>query len=278
MRWKGTSLLLVFLFITIAVNGKIGESNYYFFKKAHSTSTLVGTAFNGEYDPVNALNMGNGEWRSAKDLSVDQQIVFTAEISATAKAIGLKIVWSSSPAESQIQVSPDGINYEIVVPNRKSTQDEKEFTENFMFNHTMDLRSVKVQMKAGTGIGVTKLDLNGTATSTINALHTLDAAIDKDIATYWASVPFDKNDENKILINLSTNGTYQLKNLRIDWEFPPFTYSISAKVDGQMKEVVKVEGNPSNTTLNEMNGVISDFIQIVMEKPHPRYGKYSDKY
>ncbi|KAH7650306.1 hypothetical protein FG379_003378 [Cryptosporidium bovis] len=419
MRWKEVSLLLVFLCIVIAVNGRIGESNYYFFKRAHSTSTLVGTAFNGEYDPVNALNMGSGEWRSAKDLSVDQQVVFTAEISATAKAIGLKIVWSSSPAESQIQVSSDGINYEIVIPSRRSTQDEKEFTENFMFDHTRDLRSVKVQMKvrpsqyigikqfvaigagsplamiisgitdergdnclqviggkiqeefaqvdldscvygisagdgrelwrigpngqiisaesnppkcltvangdfsgssplvlqdcdiaeqaedgrsfwefneysqlqikgtnaclnqvnkAGTGIGVTKLYLNGTATSTIDALHTLDAAIDNDIATYWASVPFEKNDENKVLINLSTNGTYQLKNLRVDWEFPPFTYAISAKVDGQMKEIVRVEGNPSNTTLTEMNSVISDFIQIVMEKPHPRYGKYSDKY
>ncbi|KAL5367487.1 CpCCp1-like protein [Cryptosporidium parvum] len=419
MRWKTFSFLLAFLSISLIVTAKDDESNYYFFKKAISSSTLVGSSFNGEFDPSNALNMGNSEWRSASNLSAEQQIVYTAFISATAKAIGLKIVWSSSPRETQIQVSPDGINYEIVVPNRRATQNEKEFTEDFMFDHSRDVRAVKIQMKAkpsqyigirqlvalgsgsplamiisgitdekgdnclqviggrvqddfaqvdldscvygisagdgrelwkmgpngqiisaasnppkclivangdfsgssplliqdceiaeqaedgrsfwefnensqlqvkgtnacvnqinkaGFGVGTTKLELSGTASSTMDALHTVDAAIDSDIATYWASAAFESTGEHKVSINLSANMTYQLKNLRIDWEFPPFTYSIAAKVDGEMKQITKVEGNPSNTTLNEMNGVISDFIQIVMEKPHPRYGKYSNKY
>ncbi|KAF7458590.1 F5/8 type C domain-containing protein [Cryptosporidium felis] len=419
MRWETVSILSIFFHIFLGVTAKDGDSNFYFFKKAHSSSTFVGNSFNGEFDPSNALNMGNSEWRSANGLGQDQQVIYSAYISATAKAIGLKIVWSSSPRETQVQVSPDGINYEIVVPNRRATQNEKEFTEDFMFDHSRDIRAVKIQMKpkpnqyigirqlvalgsgsplamiisgitdergdnclqviggkvqdefaqvdldscvygistgdgrelwrigpngqiisaasnppkcltvangdftgssplliqdcemaeqaedgrsfwefnensqlqvkgtnacvnqvnkAGTGVGTTILELNGTASSTMDALHTIDAAVDGDVATYWVSGAFEGAGEHKVSINLSANTTYQLKNIRIDWEFPPFTYSVAAKVDGEMKEIVRVEGNPSNTTLNEINGVISDFVQIVMEKPHPRYGKYSNKY
>ncbi|KAL7069268.1 hypothetical protein ACR3K2_02030 [Cryptosporidium serpentis] len=395
------------------------DSNYYFFRAAESTSTLVGTSYNGEYDAVNALTPSSSEWRSASGLTSDQQVIFMANIPATARVIGIKIIWSFSPKETQIQISPDGINYHIAIPFRHATQNLKEYTEDFIFDHSQDLKAIKIQMRGninefigirqivaigngsplamiisgitdpkgdnclqvsggriqqefapveldscvygiaagdgrelwrirpngqivsalsnppkclavangdlshesplviqdcelaeqaqdgrsywdfndfsqlrvkgtnaciyqknvvGNSVGVTILHLNGTASSVMDALHLPESAFDGDVATYWVSAAFDDASEHRVAMDLSTGNKYEIRNIRIDWEFPPISYAIVSNIDGRITEVTRVEGNPLNITLNDMGGITTSHIRIIMEKPHPRYGKFSGKY
>ncbi|KAL8454506.1 hypothetical protein Emed_000227 [Eimeria media] len=104
--------------------------------------------------------------------------------------------------------------------------------------------------------------------------HGPSSAVDGKDSTYWASQEFQKDAlPEAVLFDVDLGDKYKLRTTDIDWEYPPFSYSIAASLDGvNYAEISRNDVNTLYTTLDDMKAVIAQYLRIRLEKPHPTMG------
>ncbi|KFG31289.1 F5/8 type C domain-containing protein [Toxoplasma gondii p89] len=134
----------------------------------------------------------------------------------------------------------------------------------------------------GSSPGVGDLIRSGEATasssSSSDAAHGANAAIDKDSDSSWRSDPVGEAEQT-VVLTVNLGKASNVVSVRIQWEYPALSYEIYTSPDGN--SYVQQAVNPANPvvdTLDELHAGAAQFIQIRMLKPHPRLGKADDSF
>ncbi|KAL8424874.1 hypothetical protein Efla_002993 [Eimeria flavescens] len=109
--------------------------------------------------------------------------------------------------------------------------------------------------------------------------HEPAMALDRDVATFWASGSFPDAEEHLVVFELDLGKSARLAGLQVDWEYPALSYKLQVSPDGKdYNDVLETHANPSNVTYDMLPGPAAQHLRIVMTHPHSVYGKVGEEY
>ncbi|PFH37677.1 F5/8 type C domain-containing protein [Besnoitia besnoiti] len=136
------ALFLWWPLLMVSVTVSLAQENAYRFINSQASST-----HGPQFDALQAIQAGQGYWSSSGHHSNDEEVTWTGFFSAPAYLKGLRVRWAYSPEEVQVSVSPDGANWNIAMPYKRTPSNDVAFNEEMVFDHPHTAKAVKISMR-----------------------------------------------------------------------------------------------------------------------------------
>lgn len=137
-------------------------------------------------------------------------------------------------------------------------------------NGQMQVGEQKCLSQKGAGAGVENVAAHAAASATSSASslsHAAAAAVDTDVATFWASRP---GESGPIVLTVDLGEVRSLNLMKIAWEFPAQSFAVSVSADGQAwNEVFTTSINMVKATRIPLGPIAAKSVRVEMRKPLP---------
>ena len=127
----------------------------------------------------------------------------------------------------------------------------------------------KCLSQKGGGAGTDNVAVRAAAVASSSAdtiSHGAAAAVDADVATFWASKP---GEVGPVDITLDLGERRNINHMKISWEFPAQSFAVSVSVDGERwTEVYATDNSMVEVSHIPLSAVAARKVRVDMRTPH----------